>query len=112
MKPFKVRFWQLDHKQFTYFDLSKLEDVKRLADLMEYEVLEKQLSTSLKDKNGKEIYESDLMNLKDKENKNIGTVWFDESVSGFRLKTHNSSFYLQEADEVVGNIYEDEDLLK
>lgn len=65
-----------------------------------------------KDVKNKEIYEGDLMTLKDKENKNIGVVYFDVEWSAFKLKTHISTYFMHEANEVIGNIYENPELLR
>lgn len=72
--------------------------------------------TGLKDKNGVQIYEGDILNL---ENHNvIRVVRFDEQVCSFEAYNVNSGegYYLIQSPfheyEVIGNIYENQELLK
>lgn len=81
-----------------YFDIREMP-------LMQY--------TGLHDKNGKEIYEGDIFNLGD--NRILYIVeWFDTGLSG--RQNGNSSRvglqYWKDKIEVIGNIYENKDLLE
>lgn len=69
--------------------------------------------TTLKDKNKKEIYKGDIFNLGD--NRILYIVeWFDTGLSG--RQNGNSSRvglqYWQDKIEVIGNIYDNPELLK
>ena len=72
-------------------------------------------STGLKDKNGKEIFEGDIVQVLD----STYTVFYDNEKGSYRLKPHDdrwnvdymSNFSHGGNFEVVGNIYENKELL-
>ena len=72
--------------------------------------------TGLKDKNGKEIYEGDILEFVTYERELLEVYWYEETL-GWQMKRivgsgtmfiPNYTQYL----EVIGNIYENPDLLK
>jgi uncharacterized phage protein (TIGR01671 family) len=75
-------------------------------DLMQY--------TGLKDKHGKEIYEGDILNAL-KEIKNPYEVFWNNEYCAFMCKPESGMCFLTEMKlnlhEVIGNIYENPDLL-
>ena len=110
-------FNHLDFNEFTCFDrYFKCDEEKCIV----------QQFTGLLDKNGKDIYEGDIVNTIYPSNPllNIGDVIFDKETCAFRIKTikhllpivtlrfvdDKPQGLLQVADEVVGNIFENPEL--
>ena len=68
--------------------------------------------TGLLDKNGKEIYESDLVNVWVDDEKHVAEVIYSGAGFCFNYgKEHEPYLGEVEFDEVIGNIYENKDLI-
>ena len=67
--------------------------------------------TSLTDKNGKKIFEGDIV----KNSRDVGLLYYKEKNSAFTVKGWEYGYWLwhdKEDIEVIGNIYDNKDLLK
>lgn len=120
MREIKFRAW--DGKRMQYWDSLACASISvpelfislEFGSLMQY--------TGLKDKNGKEIYEGDIVKtINDYETYGmqageINEVYF--AFGGFRLKPKYrkgaKGFWLEDGNdvEIIGNIYENSELLK
>jgi len=116
MREIKFRIWLKNKEEMDYNDCfirasgnpviwGGDEQEKDSYVLMQY--------TGLKDKNGKEIYEGDIVKT-DKEYKDI-IIWEDGS---FFLKSTDKDYdneylweYIPKRLEVIGNVYENKDLI-
>ena len=121
MRP-KFRAWDKLRKRISvvdriYFDTEgvQLRDDGGLYWRHFREVILMQ-STGLKDLNGIEIFEGDIVRFFD----SLYTVFYDISEGSYRLKPHDdrwvvdymSNFSSEESFEVVSNIYENKELLE
>lgn len=127
MKP-KFRAWlkkeqKMDNK---IEDISWLDDeLYCIGDGITYMVLAEDLvlmqSTGLKDKNGKEIFEGDILGIETDEGiLNVNIFWDDKhALFMFESEIHNEKELLAELVEdntypfeIIGNIYENPELLE
>ena len=108
MKEIKFRAWngkEMSQPQHLYSSFWHKRE-KEIKELMQY--------TGLKDKNGKEIYEGDIIRI---ESDLIGEIKWNETWNCLKL-SHNESnglFLNQEIlgeIEILGNIFENPELLK
>jgi uncharacterized phage protein (TIGR01671 family) len=123
MKPIKFRAWQKHHKQMvkvTRIDFNRNlitadygeKTVPRFNTFEQDNFILMQY-TGLRDKNGTEIYEGDIVRLYEKGTEHeVGThvvEWIDESEGGFSIGwgLFNNTFDY----EVIGNIYKHPHLL-
>ena len=66
--------------------------------------------TGLKDKNGKEIYEGDIINWPNLNS--VGQVYYNQKEVVFCVKCKHDEAWLDSGCEVIGNIYENPELIK
>lgn len=112
-RDFKFRAWC--GNDFVYFDLYNDSDTDfhqfcSIIDQLESPI---EAYTSLKDKNGKEIYEGDIL---DDGEGHIGKVLYNERIASFAYEWGNCgatfmSLYTSDM-KVIGNIHENPELLE
>ncbi len=106
MRQIKFRAWVPELKQISVFDEGELYSPKGW-EIMQF--------TGLLDKNGKEIYEGDVVEWGQPygdgmERRMVHEVQWIEN--GFWLRMENGENYLPNEIYVIGNIYENPELLK
>ena len=126
MREIKFRAWsKLLNKMLSHEDLNKtlknLTKIEYIAGIFlplnsDVEVMQ---YTGLKDSNGNEIYEGDIVKIEDYFGEDIiGRVIYDEATAGYVFHKGNERNYFQMTLDleyyvhyVIGNIYENNDLL-
>ena len=107
MREIKFRIWDINARKWLKSFNTNLLDIHEfnLAKIMQY--------TGLKDKNNKEIYEGDIFHIGSKKILYV-VEWIDCGLKGRQIK--NKSWigldYWKDDIEVIGNIYENPELME
>lgn len=119
MRELKFRAWNTEIMQFEYFELHNITVPDRLLCQYKYPV---QQFTGLKDKNGKEIYEGDIVNIFN--HNQAEEVMYEPCGTAFGFFKHDSAsredgtfevlsdYTGCDGYEIIGNIFENNELLE
>jgi uncharacterized phage protein (TIGR01671 family) len=115
VREIKFRAWHKSRNEFVpvsaHFDF----DQEGVVYQTDFKPIELMMSTGLKDKNGKEIYEGDVLWAKAYPNARYlrkGVVYYDDGSFNVKLQGRKRRlFLLLNNCEVIGNIYENPELL-
>lgn len=112
--------WMCDVTNISFdsklVDICQQGDTERCTEIsVEFDEIELMQSTGLKDKNGKEIFEGDVVLVLD----SPYTVFYNIKEGSYQLEPHDerwvidymSNFSSEENFEIVGNIYENKEYL-
>jgi uncharacterized phage protein (TIGR01671 family) len=126
MNP-KFRAWLKEEKRMTDVNEMTFIDgevylISDVTDFYAYEEFKLMQSTGLRDKNGKEIFEGDVVKYEVGRNTYTEEVAYDKNFAGFGVKDAKANVVFTFGEiaedislislEVIGNIYENHELLE
>jgi uncharacterized phage protein (TIGR01671 family) len=123
MREIKFRAWAKTRQEMVYLNPYEISgSARELSDLVSDEGWFVMQSTGLKDKNGKEIYESDLFDAWDGRSKYVvewleahacfKLVWVSGDVGDSKIHHYFDMYMAEYQFEPIGNIYENPELLE
>ncbi len=113
MREIKFRAWNTNTERLIEWD-EILDEWKQLTWVFASDKMVLMQYTGLKDKNGKEIYEGDIVTGRNGTTKPMKVVWGHHAWGLSYRETSAPGFYdwnINEV-EVIGNIYENSDLIQ
>ncbi len=131
MREYKFRCWDTENKEMLKVQELDFEDTfyggrlsirtDKYNDYFDMEDMVLMQYTGLKDKNGKEIYEGDIVKFRFKEDREefpdlIGYIEYQSTFAAFRIMSNQGSFKIDITEikfiEKIGNIYDNPELLE